>query len=83
MHTITFLTGNRSKLQEVQALIPGVEGLDIDLPEIQEIDAHKVVAAKLEEAQKHHRGALIVEDTSLYLDVLHELPGPLVKSLSR
>lgn len=74
-----FLTGNTGKLQEVRALIPAVQGVDLDLPEIQELDAQKVVAAKLAEARKHWSGALIVEDTSLSLDAMNGLPGPLVK----
>jgi non-canonical purine NTP pyrophosphatase (RdgB/HAM1 family) len=76
---IVFITGNENKLREVSALIPDVQGLDVDLTEIQEIDAHKIILAKLTEAQKGHAGACIVEDTSLYLDAMNGLPGPLVK----
>jgi hypothetical protein len=36
----------------------------LDLAEIQEIDAQKIIAAKLAEAQKHHAGAFIVESAS-------------------
>ncbi|HCI80824.1 MAG TPA: non-canonical purine NTP pyrophosphatase [Ktedonobacter sp.] len=79
MKPILFITGNKDKLREVNALIPNVQGVDMDLPEIQEIDAHKIIAAKLAEAQKFHTGALIVEDTSLYLDAMNGLPGPLAK----
>jgi len=53
--------------------------MPIQLEEIQEIDAHEVIKAKLIEAQRHHKGLLIVEDTSLYLDCLNGLPGPLIK----
>lgn len=74
-----FLTGSRDKVAEMRAILGDVEQLDIDLPEVQEIDAHKIIEAKLVEAQKHHQGALIVEDTSLYLDALGGLPGPLIK----
>lgn len=77
--TLAFITGNQGKLTELQAIIPDVTGLDVDLPEIQEIDAHKIIAAKLEEARKHHDGALIAEDTSLYLNAMNGLPGPLIK----
>lgn len=79
MKPILFITGNKDKLREVNALIPNVQGVDMDLPEIQEIDAHKIIAAKLAEARRFHTGALLVEDTSLYLDVMNGLPGPLVK----
>ncbi len=78
--TIYFITGNKNKYEEVKAIIPQVEQLEIDLPEIQEIDAHKIIAAKLSEAFSHKQGIeFIVEDTSLYLDCLKGLPGPLIK----
>ena len=77
--TIHFLTGSKSKLAEMQAILGDIEQLDIDLPEVQEIDAHKVVRAKLEEALKYKKEACMVEDTSLYFDALNGLPGPLIK----
>src|SRR3989338_4361197 len=64
-----FITGNKNKFNEVKSV----------LPEIQDIDAHKVVKAKLLSAFEHKKGEFIVEDTSLYLDCLNGLPGPLVK----
>ncbi len=76
---IQFITGNANKFKEAQKIIPELVQLDIDLPEIQEIDAHEVIKAKLIEAQKHYEGKFIVEDTSLYLDCLNGLPGPLIK----
>jgi inosine triphosphate pyrophosphatase len=76
---IKFITGNPGKLKEAQLILGEVEGLDIDLPEIQEIDPHKIIEAKLLEAQKHHDGEFIIEDTSLYIDELNGLPGPLSK----
>lgn len=74
-----FITGNKNKFAEVQAILPQVEQLDLDLPEIQEMDAKEIIKAKLLEALKHHSGELIVEDTSLYFDCLHGFPGPLIK----
>lgn len=77
--TLLFITGNKDKLREAQALIPDVESIDLDLPEIQEIDPHKVIVAKLVEAQKYLSGAFLVEDTSFSLDGMGGLPGPLAK----
>jgi inosine triphosphate pyrophosphatase len=77
--TLLFITGNKDKLREVQALIPDVQSIDMDLPEIQEVDPQKIIAAKLLEARKHRSGTFIVEDTSLSLDGMDGLPGPLVK----
>ena len=77
--TLYFITGNKGKLAEVQSILGNVEALDIDLPEIQSLDAHEIIKAKLEEAQKHNVGEFIVEDTSLYFEGLNGLPGPLIK----
>src|SRR3990167_2155690 len=77
--TLYFITGNRHKFNEVKSFFPEVRQLDIDLPEIQEIDAKEVVKAKLTEAFKHAKGEFIIEDTSLYLNCLKGLPGPLIK----
>ena len=74
-----FITGNKSKFEEVKAILGDVEQLEINLPEIQGINAKEIVKAKLLEALKHKHGEFIVEDTSLYLDCLNGLPGPLIK----
>jgi non-canonical purine NTP pyrophosphatase (RdgB/HAM1 family) len=76
-----FITGNKNKLLEVKAILPFVEQLELDLEEIQETDAHKIIKAKMQEAFKQHKTgeAFIIEDTSLYLDCLNGLPGPLIK----
>ncbi len=79
MRKIIFITGNKGKLKEAQSIISGITAKDTDLPEIQEVDAKKVIEAKLKEAYKHHKGEYIVEDTSLYFDCLNGLPGPLIK----
>ena len=76
---IYFITGNKNKLEEVKSILPEIEQLDIDLTEIQEIDPHIVVKAKLMEAMNHQQGEFIVEDTSLYFDCLNGLPGTLIK----
>lgn len=76
---LIFLTGNQYKLDEAKSVIPEIEALDIDLPEIQSLDAHEVIKHKLQGAFEHHEGEFIVEDTSLYIDSLKGLPGPLIK----
>ena len=76
---IIFLTGNKGKLAEAISIIPEIEGLEFDLPEIQEIDAKKIIESKLTEAAKNLEGNLVVEDTSLYFEGLNGLPGPLIK----
>lgn len=79
-----FVTGNTRKFEEVASMLPlAITQFPINLPEVQDIDAHVVVRAKLEEARAHHDGSFIVEDTSLYFDALNGLPGPLVKWFER
>ena len=77
--SLYFITGNKNKLAEVQSILGNVEALDIDLLEVQSLDAHEIIKAKLEEAKKHQAGEFIVEDTSLYFEGLNGLPGPLIK----
>jgi len=55
-----FLIGSKNKFEEVKAVLEEVEQLDIDLPEIQEIDAIKIIKAKLLEALNHQQGEFLV-----------------------
>lgn len=77
--SLYFITGNKNKFEEASAIIPSLKQFDIDLDEIQEIDAKKIIEHKLKEALKHKKGNFIVEDASLQLDCLNNLPGPLIK----
>lgn len=78
--SLLLITGNAHKLREVQQVLPGVQGWDLDLPEIQQTDPRRVIEAKLLEAARLSASpALMVEDTSLYLAALGDLPGPLTK----
>ena len=79
MGKIYFITGNKNKFTEIKAVLPQIEQLDIEVPEIQEIDAHEIIRKKLESARKHAKGEFMVEDTSLYFECLNGLPGPLIK----
>lgn len=75
------LTGNAHKLAEAQALMPEIQGWEIDLPEIQHSEPMPVIEAKLLAALAvaGERTRLLVEDTGLYLRALGGLPGPLIK----
>ncbi len=42
-----FITRNKNKFSEVKAIPPIVEQLNIDMPEIQGIDAKEIIMAKL------------------------------------
>lgn len=74
-----FITGSQSKFNEAKAILPELKQYDIDLDEIQEIDAKKIIEHKLREALKHKKANFIVEDASLYFECLSNLPGPLIK----
>jgi inosine/xanthosine triphosphate pyrophosphatase family protein len=76
---INFITGSRDKFIELKTVIDSLEQIEMELPEIQELDAHKIIEAKLKEAITRVAGEYIVEDTSLYFDALGSLPGPLIK----
>lgn len=77
---ILFITGNQNKLREAKGIMPEIEGLDIDLPEIQELDTKKIIEFKLNEAIKQKPGVnLIVEDQSLTINGMNGLPGPFIK----
>ncbi len=80
MQQIYFVTGNSKKFEEAHRVLPSLERIDFDLPEEQTLDPQLVIVKKLEVARSHQpEGALIVEDTSLYLDGLNGFPGPLIK----
>ena len=79
MRNIFFVTGNKNKYEEAKQIIPEIIQKDIDLTEIQEIDPKIIISYKLEEAKKLLSGNLVVEDTSLYIDGMNGLPGPLIR----
>jgi len=77
--SLYFLTGNKGKLAGARIVFPYIEAIDIDLPEIQSLDPHVIIKDKLRAGLEHHNGELVVEDTSVYIDSLNGLPGPLIK----
>ena len=79
MTDLNFITGNQLKYQEVTAVLGEVNLVDVDLPEIQEVDPRKVIEAKLATATSMGLTRVMVEDTSLYLESMNGLPGPLIK----
>ncbi len=79
---LKFITGNKTKALEFNKVLAPlkIEQVDMDLAEIQEIDGHKIIKHKLQEAFKHQAGEFVVEDSSLYMDCLGgKLPGPLIR----
>jgi inosine triphosphate pyrophosphatase len=84
---ITFVTGNKKKLEEVQRILFDddsnhasftLTNAKLDLKELQG-DPVEIAKEKCEAAAKAIGGAVITEDTSLCFMALQELPGPYIK----
>lgn len=80
---LTFVTGNAQKLAEIKTILGANFPLDIrsekiDLPEWQG-DIDEISIKKCQEAAKHVKGGVVVEDTSLCFNALKGLPGPYIK----
>lgn len=68
------------KAREVERIMPNVERISLDLPEIQSLDPQEVLQEKLLEAHKLEPGkTLVVEDVTYSISGLSGLPGTLVK----
>lgn len=79
LQEVYFVTGNSHKLREVEAILGKMRHVDLDLPEIQELEPRKVVIAKAQSALGQGYSPVLIEDTSLSLTALGGLPGPLIK----
>lgn len=73
------ITGNKGKLLEYQAFFPEIKPIEMDLPELQELDLEKIQKAKINQALKHLSGDFLIDDVSFYLDCIPGLPGPMIK----
>ncbi|MEO8277494.1 MAG: non-canonical purine NTP pyrophosphatase [Thermoanaerobaculia bacterium] len=80
------VTGNRGKLLEARRLagtgretLEALQGVDLDLPEIQSLDMEEVLRGKAQFAWESVRRPLVVEETGLELAAMNGFPGPLVK----
>jgi len=85
--TITFVTGNKKKLEEVQKILADGNEIELpfelnnkklDLPELQG-DPLDVAREKCKLASEQVQGPVLTEDTSLCFNALNGLPGPYIK----
>jgi len=79
--SVTFVTGNAKKLEEVQAILNGrlnVTNQKIDLPELQG-EPLEVARTKCKMAAARVQGPVLTEDTSLCFNALQGLPGVYIK----
>mmetsp|Transcript_23909 Transcript_23909/g.33442 ORF Transcript_23909/g.33442 Transcript_23909/m.33442 type:complete len:253 (-) Transcript_23909:383-1141(-) len=79
--TLTFVTGNSKKLEEVRSILADkleIVSRKIDIPEFQG-DPIDVAKEKCKMAVDHVKGPVITEDTSLCFNALGGLPGVYIK----
>lgn len=90
---IAFVTGNAMKQREINMILSNQNAtsagggesfvnlriLDVDLPEIQEINTEAVAKNKAIQGAQLAGGACVVEDTSLEFHALGGMPGPFIK----
>lgn len=91
---ITFVTGNAMKTREMNRILADhgatkgptpetsmvdLNVLNVDLPEIQEVDTIAIAKDKVLLATQLANGPCLVEDTSLKFHALGGMPGPYIK----
>lgn len=81
--TLTFVTGNAKKLEEVRAILGTNFPLELishklDLPELQG-GVDEVSIKKCQEAARRLKTPVLIEDTALCFNALGGLPGPYIK----
>ena len=79
-------TGNAMKQREISMILSDcgedfvdLKILDVDLPEIQEINTEAIAKDKARQGAQLAGGACVVEDTSLEFHALGGMPGPFIK----
>ncbi|OGE11657.1 hypothetical protein A3H87_04835 [Candidatus Curtissbacteria bacterium RIFCSPLOWO2_02_FULL_42_37] len=74
------VTTNKNKLSEINTILGTNHQVSkIDIPEIQSLDLDEVITAKAKAAYEKLRKPVLVEDVSLQIKALGNLPGPFVK----
>lgn len=79
LQDVFFVTGNQHKLREVESVLGKMRHVDLDLPELQELEPRKVVIAKARSAISQGYCPVLIEDTALSLPALNGLPGTFIK----
>ncbi len=77
---ITFVTGNKNKLREAEAILGiTLDSFNLDVTEIQGLDPIVISEHKAHQAWEHIKKPLFVLDQSIYIHCLNDFPGPLIK----
>lgn len=77
--TLYFVTGNKNKVAEAQKVLPELIHYQLDIDELQTLDKQAIVKDKLRQARKHLNKPFFLEDVSLDIQTLNNLPGPFIK----
>lgn len=79
-HALKFATTNPGKLREATAWLGRpVEGVHLEMDELQTTDLERLVRFKAEQAHRMVGEDVLVEDTVLIFDAWGKLPGPFIK----
>lgn len=80
MITLTFITGNLNKVQQLSNWLDfPLDHVKLDIHEIQSVDLTEVVVEKAKLAYAQIKKPVIVDDTALTFHALGKLPGPFIK----
>ncbi len=84
MQKLIFGTTNENKLQEASQILGlPVEGIKLDVPEIQTLDQLKIATYKAKGYYQQLHTPLFVEDTGLIFHALNGLPGAYTSDFSK
>lgn len=76
MKKIIFATTNKNKIREAQEILGvKINGIELDIDEIQSLEPEKVIRKKAYDAYKIYKKPVLVEDTSLFFKAWKNLPG--------
>ncbi len=80
LSNLVVVSSNPNKLKEINEILgTNFQVSKRDIPEIQSLDLSKVITAKAKEAFKQIKKPVLVEDVSLEIKSLNNLPGTFVK----
>jgi len=84
MKKIIFVTGNKNKFNEANAILKGIlTQKKHDLAEVQSLKLKKVVEHKVRQAYAIYRQPVVVEDVAFCVDAWNGFPGPFSKWLEQ
>ena len=83
--TIYFITGNKSKFNEAELLLRGLDislvQKDLNLVEPKTLSQEEVVLEKARQAFQKLKKPVLVDDTGIYFEAYNDFPGTFTKTL--